>query len=60
MLQVIYLMHLMLLNKSCEAGTNIYSLFYIKIHLPTNGLIMTYAPQVGYFTAPQQVSILAH
>jgi iron complex outermembrane receptor protein len=53
-------MRLMLL-KSCRSRTNINSLFgninNTQI-LQILGLIKTYAPQVGYFTAPQQVSIL--
>jgi iron complex outermembrane receptor protein len=49
-------------QRAAEAGTNINELFGNINNTPNSaqilGLIKTYAPQVGYFTAPQQASIL--
>lgn len=49
-------------QRAAEAGTNINNLFGNINNTPNStqilGLIKTYAPQVGYFTAPQQASIL--
>jgi iron complex outermembrane receptor protein len=58
MLQVIYAFNA-IEQRAAEAGTNINSLFGNINNTPNStqilGLIKTYAPQVGYFTAPQQV-----
>jgi iron complex outermembrane receptor protein len=49
-------------QRAAEAGTNINALFGNINNTPNStqilGLIKTYAPQVGYFTALQQSSIL--
>jgi iron complex outermembrane receptor protein len=49
-------------QRAAEAGTNINGLFGNINNTPNSaqilGLIKTYAPQIGYFTAPQQASIL--
>jgi iron complex outermembrane receptor protein len=49
-------------QRAAEAGTNINALFGNINNTPNStqilGLIKTYAPQVGYFTALQQASIL--
>ncbi|WP_339919809.1 TonB-dependent receptor [uncultured Flavobacterium sp.] len=49
-------------QRAAEAGTNINALFGNINNTPNStqilGLIKTYAPQVGYFTAGQQTAIL--
>jgi iron complex outermembrane receptor protein len=50
-------------QRAAEAGTNINALFGNINNTPNStqilGLIKTYAPQVGYFTAGQQTAILS-